>query len=64
MSMAQKKMKANTIFRQIDELLAGVHGDLPDGEIVKRTAALIAQGDRMPAAAWLVCHHATPLTSV
>jgi hypothetical protein len=50
-------MKANTIFREIDEMLAGVHGYLTDGEIIDRVAALAAGDPETPPAAWLI-HHA------
>jgi hypothetical protein len=48
-------MRESTVFRELDELMAGVHGELTDGEIMGRVAALVA-GDPV-ATAWLV-HHA------
>jgi hypothetical protein len=54
---SEQKMKETTIFREIDEMLAGVHGELTADEIVDRAAALVAQSDpKMTAAAWLVRH--------
>jgi hypothetical protein len=48
-------VKERTIFKEIDELLLGVFGDLTDDEILKRVADLIAQGDpEMATAAWLI----------
>jgi hypothetical protein len=56
-------MKESTIFREIDELLKGVHGELSPAAVLKRVSGLIAQGDPRPrgsaraAATWLI-HHA------
>ena len=45
-------MKETTVFREIDEMLAGVHGELTDDEIIDRVAALVAQAEpKMPVAA-------------
>jgi hypothetical protein len=59
MNMKAKKtmnMRENMVFREIDEMLAGVHGELTDREILKRVAALVAGDPEMTAAAWLVRH--------
>jgi hypothetical protein len=55
--MAKKtNLKESTIFREIDEMQAGVYGELPDGEIMARVAALVAGDPEMTPAAWLVRH--------
>jgi hypothetical protein len=52
---SERVMKTNTIFREVDEMLAGVHGELTEGEIIDRTADMIGRSGT-PAAAWLVRH--------
>jgi hypothetical protein len=48
--------KPNTVFREVDEMLAGVHGKLTKREILKRVAALVAGNPKLTAAALLVRH--------
>jgi hypothetical protein len=50
-------MSANTIFREITELLGGVHGQLSDAKIIERVTDLIAQAHtEMSTADWLLAH--------